>query len=186
MTTIYLVRHAHSIYTPDELTRPLSKKGFEDTRKLKKRLSDLHLDVIVSSPYQRAVETVQPFNSTRQPIVMIDGFKERQVAANPIADFNNGLYRLWHEPNFSFEGGESNTDAQIRGIEALHELLMSYEGKDVMCGTHGNIMTLIMQHYDEAFGYDFWCRLKMPAIYKMTFEGLKFINITEIYNEEVS
>ena len=27
-TNIYLVRHAHYLYTPDELNRPLSEKGY--------------------------------------------------------------------------------------------------------------------------------------------------------------
>lgn len=28
MTTLYFVRHAHSTYTPDEVERPLSEKGY--------------------------------------------------------------------------------------------------------------------------------------------------------------
>ena len=33
VTNVYFVRHAHSIYTPEELERPLSKRGFEDAQR---------------------------------------------------------------------------------------------------------------------------------------------------------
>lgn len=33
-TNIYLVRHGHSVYTSDELNRPLSEKGFRDADRI--------------------------------------------------------------------------------------------------------------------------------------------------------
>ncbi|MCC2441947.1 histidine phosphatase family protein, partial [Bacillus paranthracis] len=35
LTNLYLVRHAHSTYTPEELKRPLSEKGLKDAYKVK-------------------------------------------------------------------------------------------------------------------------------------------------------
>ncbi len=32
MTQIYFVRHAHSVYTPEERERPLSEKGRNDAQ----------------------------------------------------------------------------------------------------------------------------------------------------------
>lgn len=33
-TNLYLVRHAHSVYTPDERNRPLSERGCLDAKKV--------------------------------------------------------------------------------------------------------------------------------------------------------
>lgn len=49
-TTIYFIRHAHSVYTIDELNRPLSKKGMMDARRVAKRMELESVDVVVSSP----------------------------------------------------------------------------------------------------------------------------------------
>ena len=34
LTTVYFVRHAYSIYSSDELNRPLSEKGMKDAEKV--------------------------------------------------------------------------------------------------------------------------------------------------------
>jgi Phosphohistidine phosphatase SixA len=31
-TNIFLIRHGHSIYSPDELNRPLSERGIDESR----------------------------------------------------------------------------------------------------------------------------------------------------------
>jgi 2,3-bisphosphoglycerate-dependent phosphoglycerate mutase len=56
---LYFVRHAHSIYTPEELKRPLSKKGFSDVEKINQLLFKESIDIVISSPYLRAVQTVE-------------------------------------------------------------------------------------------------------------------------------
>lgn len=59
MTTLYFVRHAHSTYTADEWTRPLSERGAGDVRNITNSLSEEKIDLVVSSPYKRAIQTVQ-------------------------------------------------------------------------------------------------------------------------------
>lgn len=44
MTNIYFVRHAHSTYTPDEMERPLSEKGYLDAL----RVTELLIEEIIS------------------------------------------------------------------------------------------------------------------------------------------
>lgn len=58
-TNIYLVRHAHSIYNTDELNRTLSDKGYIDAKRVTKTLSEEDINYVISSPYKRAIETVQ-------------------------------------------------------------------------------------------------------------------------------
>ncbi len=57
-TKIYMVRHAESKYVPGvERTRGLTDKGILDSKIVADILQD-EIDVVVSSPYQRAIQTV--------------------------------------------------------------------------------------------------------------------------------
>jgi 8-oxo-dGTP diphosphatase len=62
--TVHLVRHAKAgsrrAWSGDDELRPLSKRGRTQARALAKRLVDERVDRIVSSPYVRCVETVEP------------------------------------------------------------------------------------------------------------------------------
>ncbi|MBO1581585.1 histidine phosphatase family protein [Bacillus sp. XF8] len=59
-TVIYMVRRAESPFKfGEERTRRLSKEGKIATRKVTELLTDKDIDVIASSSYTRAVQTVQ-------------------------------------------------------------------------------------------------------------------------------
>lgn len=84
-TNIYLVRHAHSTYTPDERKRPLSQKGFIVTEKVTEMLQGENIDLVVSSPYMRAIQTVEGIAEyIKKEIIIEEGFKERILAGKPV------------------------------------------------------------------------------------------------------
>lgn len=177
VTAIYLVRHAHSVYTPDELARPLSEKGMDDREKITELLSENEIDVFLSSPYLRAAQTIEgAANDYRKEIIPIEGFKERTLTEAPAADFQSAISKVWNDWTFSWEGGESNQAAQTRGVQSLFNVLEDYQGQNVVIGTHGNLMVLIMNYFDKRYDFEFWKRLEMPDIYKLTFQGKQFID----------
>jgi 2,3-bisphosphoglycerate-dependent phosphoglycerate mutase len=180
-TNIYFVRHAHSTYTPDELGRPLSDKGFADAEKIKRILAEEKIDLFLSSPYLRAVQTIQGAADRQgREITLVDGFKERLLTGEPAADFNKAIQRVWDDWNFSWEGGESNLAAQERGVAALMKVLGEHEGKNIVIGSHGNIMVLIMNYFNQSFELEFWQQLEMPDIYRLSFDGTQFIGANRI------
>lgn len=62
MTKVYFVRHAEPDYNNHEdALRELSPKGMEDRKLVTKFLMDKDIDVVLSSPYKRAVDTVRDF-----------------------------------------------------------------------------------------------------------------------------
>ncbi|MGR3763345.1 histidine phosphatase family protein [Rossellomorea sp. NS-SX7] len=181
-TNIYFVRHAHSVYTPEELKRPLSEKGTRDAERVRSLLKDKNIHAVCSSPYKRAIETVEGIASHYdKEIEIYEEMKERQLSGEPVEDFSHAIKKVWTEPEFSFDGGESNKEAQNRGIRSFLRILEKYEGKNVAIGTHGNIMVLIMNHFDERYGFDFWKKLEMPDIYKMTFEGKSLTGVERVW-----
>lgn len=172
LTTIYLVRHAHSVYSTDELGRPLSEKGFADAKRVAKRMETESVDMVVSSPYKRAIQTVEGIATYFQvEIEAIEAFKERVLASGEVSDFDTVIEKVWKDETFAWNGGESNVVAQKRGIRALFHLLKQYENKNIVIGTHGNIMVLILNYFSKKYDFYFWKSLEMPDIFKLTFKG---------------
>ncbi|HWL26830.1 MAG TPA: histidine phosphatase family protein [Ureibacillus sp.] len=182
MTNLYFVRHAHSTYTPDELNRPLSEKGLIDATMVTSLLKGEKIGIVVSSPYKRAIQTVQGIAEyINTEVEIIDGFKERTLTTTPANKFAVAIAKVWEDYNFSWEGGESNFVAQKRGVEATFNILEKYKGENVVIGTHGNIMVLIMNFFNSQYDYSFWQNLDMPDIYKLTFDGRVLRNVERIW-----
>lgn len=183
-TTIFFIRHAHSLYTPDELGRPLSKKGFSDAIKICQTLKNEAIDIVISSPYKRAVQTVKGIaEMIDQEVILEDGFMERKLSERPIEDFGAAIKKVWEHPTFFWSGGESNVTAQQRGVEATIKVLDLFEGQNIVVGTHGNIMVLIMNYFDEQYDLSFWNSLEMPDVYKLIFENKKLLEVTHLRSE---
>lgn len=107
------------------------------------------IDIVVSSPYKRAVQTVSGIAEyIKTEVEMVDGFKERRLTVGPAQDFTLAITKVWEDENFSWEGGESNIVAQKRGVDTTYDVLDKYKGKNVVIGTHGNLMVLIMNFFD--------------------------------------
>ena len=182
-TNLYFVRHAHSTYSSDELGRPLSERGLVDARKVTEILKGKNIDYVVSSPYKRAIQTVEGIATYIDKGIEIENdFKERKLAAEPVKDFTRAITKVWENPSFSWDGGESNIVAQKRGIDIFLKILDKYEGKNVVIGTHGNIMVLIMNYFDKKFDFHFWQELDMPDIYRLSFDNNKLIEVNRIWN----
>ncbi len=61
---LYLVRHAKAgerrIWEADDESRPLSTSGWKQARKVAKRLTPLEPTTLISSPYLRCIQTLEP------------------------------------------------------------------------------------------------------------------------------
>ncbi|MBU4637366.1 histidine phosphatase family protein [Bacillus toyonensis] len=181
MTTIYFVRQAHSTYTKEERERPLSEKGHCDAENVTRLLKDGHIDVVISSPYKRAIQTVQGIANTYNVSIQIEeDLRERLLSSEPLEDFNDAIENVWEDWTFAYEGGESNDVAQKRAILCMQNILEKYKGKNIVIGTHGNIMVLLMNYFDSKYDFQFWKTIQMPDVYKLTFDNNRFISAERI------
>ncbi|MNC27600.1 hypothetical protein D3C75_757750 [compost metagenome] len=65
----------------------------------------------------------------------------------------------------------------------LKYILEEHKGKKIAIGTHGNVMTLMMNYFDSTYGWDFMNQTKKPDIYKMLFKDLELKAVTRLWNE---
>ena len=183
MTTIYFVRHAHSTYTKEERERPLSEKGQLDAENVTHLLKDRHIDVVISSPYKRAIQTVQGIANTYDVSIQIEeDLRERLLSSESVTDFNDAVQKVWEDWDFAHEGGESNDVAQRRAVICMQNILKKYEDQNIVIGTHGNIMVLLMNYFDSKYDFRFWKTIRMPDIFKLNFHNEDLVSAERIEN----
>ena len=189
MKCIYFVRHAESDYSVhDDLTRPLTAKGLEDSKKITKYLTDKNITKVYSSPYKRSVDTIKDFVEQKQlDINIIDDFRERKISDEWIDDFNEFSKNQWNDFDFKLLKGESLNEVQKRNINALLEILESCEDDNIAIGTHGTALSTIINYFNNDFGYEHFERIRplMPHIICLSFNGVELVDFEEIALYEI-
>jgi 2,3-bisphosphoglycerate-dependent phosphoglycerate mutase len=184
-----MVRHAESPYTEgNERTRGLTTKGKLDVEKVTEILKAEEIDIIISSPYNRAILSIEGLAQYLElDIKTFEDLRELYFAGEDYIIENTELMSVirekFNEPDYSLPGGESNNDCQNRSIRVLKNILKEHAGKKIAIGTHGLVMTLMMNYFDSKYGFDFLNQLKKPDIYKMYFEDSELKEVVRLWNE---
>ncbi len=181
-TTVYFVRHAQSDNThKEEMTRPLTAKGMEDRMLALAYLKDKKIDAIYSSPYQRAVTTVQPLaDHLGLPVITEPAFRERETGDT--TGIENFAQRQWEDKSFAAPGGESFADVQGRVGMAFMALNAKHRGENYVVGCHGMMLGTVVQYFDKAFDFDAFSKVRnlMPWIVEITFENGRCVSMQSI------
>ncbi|WP_027218932.1 MULTISPECIES: histidine phosphatase family protein [Butyrivibrio] len=176
MTKVFFVRHAEPNYdNHDDRSRELSPRGMEDRKKVTSFLADKNIDIVISSPFKRAVDTVQDFaDKNGLPVEIVEDFRERKVDSCWIEDFASFSKKQWSDFSFKLSDGECLKEVQDRNISALNNVLKQYSGKNIVVGSHGTSLSTIINFYDNSFGYDDFERIRflMPWIVEFSFDEL--------------
>ena len=186
MTTVYFIRHAQADGgVRDGRVRPLTEKGLADRILVTELLCDKSIDVVLSSPYKRAVDTVAQFamkNSLK--VETIEDFRERKSDSdwdreNDWEPFNR---RQWADFSYTLSDGECIAQVQKRNIDALNQVLSRYVGKNIVIGTHGMALSSIINYYDSSYGFDDFMDMlyKNPWAVEMVFDGHECKSIRKI------
>ena len=189
-TTVYLVRHAQPNYdNHNDEERELTEKGMKDRQLVTKYLSDKNIDVVLSSPYKRAIDTVKDFaDKNLLDIKIIPDLRERKIDSCWIEDFKSFAMRQWEDFDFKLSDGESLNEVQTRLIAALTDILQTYKGKNIAIGGHGTAISTIINYYDRSFGYEGFesIRCLLPFIAKLTFieDKCTGIEIIDLFKEK--
>jgi 2,3-bisphosphoglycerate-dependent phosphoglycerate mutase len=168
---VLLIRHAEPVPvgTPDvaDDDRPLTDAGRAAAVELAAELDGWELTAIYSSPYTRAVETVQALADRRRlPIQLLDDLRERQHSTELHDTWRETLERSWNDPDFTMPGGESGRAAQRRAIATLDLLRVRHPD--------GNLISLILHSLEPGVDFEFHMGMPMPAIYRLTHDGLRW------------
>ncbi len=176
---VLLVRHAESIplgsagWEGADDERPLTDAGRRAAEELADELEPYVITRVYSSPYRRAVETVEPTAERRGlPITVLADLRERRLTTTLRDDWLEVLRTAWDDPDYALEGAESGRDAQRRGIGVLDLLRVRHpDGGRLLLGSHGNLISLVLQALEPGVDADFHLAMPMPAIYHLEHDG---------------
>lgn len=187
-TYIYMVRHGESPkVNENERTRGLTEKGKINACKVTKILEEEGIDTFISSPYARAVLTIEELaRLSNKEVLIYENLKECVFSNEDKIIPNEEIYplvkKMFENPDFTTQGGESYTQCLNRSVSTLKEILNNFQGNRIVIGTHGFVMTLMISHFDNRYGLDFLMETSKPDIYKMKFNGENLINIERMWS----
>lgn len=164
-TTIYLTRHGETIWNIDKRLQgwnnsPLTKEGIKQAENLSKRLEDIHIDVIYTSPSERAFKTAKILKGKKElEIKLHEGLKEMGFGLwegmiweeiENSEEYGKELYNLYNNPKEykPFEGEELDV-FEKRTKEALEEIIENSKGKDILIVTHGITLKLMIGYFEN-------------------------------------
>lgn len=178
-TKILVARHAESEFSADERGRGLTSNGKKMAQEMMaKNAGQFQVDRIFSSPYRRAVDTALPWTDAFQlEIVQDERLRERQVAGDPVEDFEGFAQKQWLDFEFSLPRGESLAETAARGCEAIRQLERKHRGETLLIAGHGTWMGAVFHAFDPGFGYPQWKAMKMPDLWEMIFYKGIFVEL---------
>jgi len=164
---IYITRHGETKWNIEKriqghLDSELTRKGLEGAKKLKERLADVKLDLIISSPLERAHKTARIIKGNRDIEIELE---------NKLKEINCGEFQgnkfedIWRENpeakdklrenpfGFVYPKGESLEKFYKRVANGYKEILNRHWGKDILIVAHGGtIRSIVAEMFDKPDG----------------------------------
>jgi 2,3-bisphosphoglycerate-dependent phosphoglycerate mutase len=174
---IVLVRHADAVAPSDpryeENDRPLTGAGRRDAERLADELSAEPVATIYSSPYPRAVQTVEPLSRRLgADISLVDDLGERLLSRHALPDWREPLERSWRDFGYALEDGESSAQAQRRVTAVLATLRRRHPAARIVVAGHGNLIALALHAIvPDQVDFEFWAAMPTPAVYVLPGDG---------------
>ncbi|WP_414046137.1 histidine phosphatase family protein [Macrococcus equi] len=167
MSKIYFIRHSiRDIRFKHDESAPLTEEGILLANGLVEVFKDKEIMRIFSSPFKRAIDTVQPIaNDKSINVEIVHDFYERTVG-DWIDNFSAFAEQQWSDFDYKLENGESLKEVKIRIVPAFERLVENSEGDIIICG-HGTSFSVLFNHLTNGvFGYDEFLEMNMPDVFE--------------------
>lgn len=169
---IYFVRHGSTdslekkISQPDD--EPLNERGASQAKELGKRFTNTKIDLVISSPHLRAVQTAKEiskdvqtnplFAEVKKPREVVGQSKESEEIKAILKKIGE-MYLI--DPSWHYSDEENFEDLKARGLKAL-EYLQNLNLENVVVVSHGNFMALLagLMLFGENYPVEISLRLK--------------------------
>ncbi|PAD89177.1 histidine phosphatase family protein [Niallia circulans] len=163
MKKVYIIRHCEAEGQLSEAH--LTDKGFKQAIEISNFFAEINIDRIISSPYKRAIQSIQPLATRLNLEIEINRkLTERVLSTESLSDWLDKLKATFEDFELKFEGGESSQEAMNRIVNIVEDVFNS-ESENTLIVTHGNLMSLLLNFYNKNFGFEDWQNLSYPDIY---------------------
>ncbi|TGK02069.1 histidine phosphatase family protein [Leptospira selangorensis] len=162
---LFLIRHGETVWNKErrlqgQTDTPLSEFGKEQASKLAEKLKNKKIELIFSSDLKRAKETSEQISHQLGiKIIYHPGLREIHLGeAQGILEsdlpnkFGEESYSAWKSSEkvydqFRFPGGESKSEAELRIIESILNLLKLHRKNNIAICSHGFVLSRFYEHF---------------------------------------
>lgn len=153
---IYVVRHGQTDWNVLKLCQgqiniPLNEKGIEQAKITKEKLEKEKIDLIITSPLDRAKKTADIINEDRN----IEIIKDARLIERDLGEFEKAKMDsfdhkgFWdYNCNYNYEKAENIRDFYQRIKNVLDEYQETYKEKNILLSTHGGVTMAIYIYFN--------------------------------------
>lgn len=153
---IYLARHGETTWNAEDRVCgrtdvPLTEKGMEQARNLAEKMRDLPIDVILSSPLERARRTAQCVADAKGIVCRTEErLIEQDYGIYEGVSRHSGAF-LDNKRQFAvrYPGGESMMQVAARTYALLDEIRRKYRGLNVLLVCHGGVIRVMKTYFED-------------------------------------
>lgn len=164
MTTVYLTRHGQTLWNIDRRLQgtgnsKLTELGINQAKSLRDRLKDIDIDVIYTSPLERAFETAKILKGDKE-IKIINKNELREISfgeyegSTEIELLKQGrgeeIKKIFNgDIKVKSPGGESLEELYHRISSGIEEILNIEDGKNILIVSHGMSLRVIINYFNN-------------------------------------
>jgi 2,3-bisphosphoglycerate-dependent phosphoglycerate mutase len=166
---IYIIRHCEA--EGQSFDSVLTKNGFGQATELSKFFSQFQIDRIISSPFLRAIQSIQPLATKLNIEIEIQNqLSERTLSSENLLDWFDKLKATYVDMELKYEGGESSHEAMNRIVKVVEKVFLD-EAENTVIVTHGNLLSLLLKYINQNFGFEDWRNLSNPDVFLIKSEN---------------
>ena len=177
MKKIVFIRHGKAAMDGQDHERELDEDGIIQANSLKKKLVELGLKntKVYSSPFKRAVQTIEPFLSEKNSdkAIITPDLEEIHMPKDEKLSKHQIIEKMWEDELFKVGNGISHSEHFNKIKPFLDEVFNKFksENEDIIMITHGVLIGIILKFFfDIKFGFNDWKKMTMPDIYMLSFD----------------
>ena len=164
MVTVYLTRHGQTEWNIEKRLQghgnsPLTKSGLRGAEELSKRLENINIERIYTSPIERAYKTAIILKGNKKiDVVKHEGLKEMnfgdfegKITEDVMKENPDWNINLIMQGNLEMRAPNGETLAEVRErvSKAMDEIIKDNEGKTILIVGHGITLKAIMNYFKD-------------------------------------
>lgn len=164
MVTVYLTRHGQTEWNIEKRLQghgnsPLTESGLRGAEELSKRLEDINIERIYTSPIERAYKTAIILKGNKKiDVVNHEGLKEMnfgdfegKITEDVMKENPDWNINLIMQGNLEMRAPNGETLAEVRErvSKAMDQIIQDNEGKTILIVGHGITLKAIMNYFKD-------------------------------------
>ena len=178
MKKIVFIRHGKAAMAGQDHERELDEDGIIQANSLKKKLIELGLKNtrVYSSPFKRAIQTIEPFLKEKgdDNAIVTSDLEEIHMPKDEKLSKHQIIEKMWEDEFFKVGNGISHSEHFNKIKPFLDEVFDKFksEKEDIIVITHGVLIGIILKFYFKIkFGFSDWKKMTMPDIYMLNYDA---------------